>query len=89
MAACRSVEEVLRFKSGAKAGQVRGVVITEDTAKVVSGSTHDGSARYEYTSNPEGPRATYLVNQRGQYVAKGGGFKLALGSRETYRDPSF
>ena len=85
-----TVVEVLRFKSGARKGQVRGVIVTEDSYKVVSGSEQDGSARYEYTSNPESPnRATFLVNQRGQYVCKGGGDKLALGSRERYYDPSF
>lgn len=87
-----TVVEVLRFKSGARKGQVRGVLVTEDNYKVVSGSEHDGSAQYEYTSNTQGVRYTFLINQRGQYVGKGahvGGDKLSLGNREAYRDPSF
>lgn len=85
-----TVVEVLRFKSGAKAGQVKGVVVTGDKYKVVSGSEYDGSAQYEYESQPDSPhRAVYLINQRGQYVLKGESTKLALGYREAYRDPSF
>lgn len=84
-----TVVEVLRFKTGPKAGQVKGVVITGDSSKLVKGSEQDGSARYEYTSNPDSPyRATYLVNRRGQYVKRGGGDKLALGYRERYYDPT-
>lgn len=84
-----TVVEVLRFKSGAKVGQVRGVVVTRDTWTVVKGSEYDGSAQYEYESKPYGTKITFLVNARGQYVRKGGSDKLALGSRERYSDPSF
>jgi hypothetical protein len=84
-----TVVEVLHFKSGAKKGQVRGVVVTEDDYEVTSGSIWDGSAKYEFTSNPESPRrATYLINQHGQFVLKGSTEKLAMGYRDCYRDPS-
>lgn len=84
-----TVVAVLRFKTGPKAGQVKGVEITGDSSKVVKGSEHDGSAQYEYTSNPDGPRRTFLVNQRGRFIQKGGGDSLALGHRERYYDPHF
>jgi hypothetical protein len=85
-----TVVEVLRFKTGPKAGQLKGVVVTADEYKVVKGSMHDGSAQYEYTPQPDSPnRATFLIDQHGRYVRKGGGDKLSLGHREAYRDPSF
>lgn len=84
-----TITEVLRFKSGEREGQIRGVVVKADNWKVVSGSEHDGSAQYEYQSNDAARGVTFLVNQRGQYVQKGGGDKLRIGHRERYYDPSF
>lgn len=81
-----TVVEVLRFKSGARKGQVRGLVVTMDHWVVVKGSEHDGSAEYAYTSRPEGPRVTFLLTKRG-LVGKGD--RLSIGSRRRYYDPSF
>lgn len=84
-----TVVAILRFKSGPKAGQIRGVEVTDDSWTVVKGSEHDGSAQYTYTSNPDGPRKAFLIDQYGRYVRKGGGDRLSLGRRERYSDPSF
>jgi hypothetical protein len=83
-----TVVEVLRFKSGDRKGQVRGVVVTMDHWKVVSGSESDGSAEYEYTSRPEGDRLTFLMTKKG-LVRQGSRDRLSLGSRRRYFDPSF
>ena len=82
-----TVVEVLRFKTGKRAGQVRAVVIQEDDWKVIKGGEHDGSAEYEYTPNPDARRDTFLVDSRGRYGSEGR--RLALGRRERYYDPSF
>lgn len=84
-----TVVAVLRFKTGPKTGQVRGVEVTGDSWKIVKGSEQDGSAQYTYTSNPDAPRRTFLVDQHGRYVEKGGGDRLSLGGRDRHYDPSF
>ena len=84
------IAEIVRFKSGAKKGQIRGVRLRAMNWKIVSGSEYDGSAVYEYTSNPIAPLSgLYLRNERGQYQAKGKGAKLSIGSAERYYDPHF
>lgn len=86
-----TIVEVLYFKSGERKGQIRGVVAQDDTARVVSGSEQDGSARYECTPNTGAGRDVYLWNERtARYVLKGSSYvRLGLGHRTPYRDPSF
>lgn len=82
------VAEVVYFKSGAKAGQVRGVKVRPMEAKLISGSEQDGSAQYEYISHPEWPAGgLFLRNSRGQFDRRG--TKLAIGRAERYYDPHF
>lgn len=83
-----TVVEVLRFKTGTRAGQVRAVVVQIDWWRVVSGSEGDGSAQYEYAADPNGYRYTFRADKRGRYASKAGD-KLALGRRERYWDPHF
>ena len=85
-----TVVEVARFKTGQRAGQVKGVRVRPVEAKCVSGSAHDGSAQYEYIEHPEWPAtAWYMVDKRGRYVRKGGGDSLSLGKHDRYYDPHF
>lgn len=85
-----TIVEVLRFKSGARRGQIRGVVAQDDRAILISGSEHDGSAQYRYEPQTDVPRETFLWNpQRERFVLQGGGRALGLGHRSFYRDPSF
>jgi hypothetical protein len=76
------------------------VTVTEDIAKVVKGSTIDGSAEYEYETNPDGPIASYRLEDRGWVQVRfneetkrwnkvGSGPGLIVGKRDEYRDPSF
>lgn len=72
-----------------------------DDAKVVAGSSHDGSAQYEFTQRPDRPRSTYRKNRKTGFwegaainaetgrLVKSGGKGLRIGEREEYRDPSF
>jgi hypothetical protein len=91
-----TVVEVIPFKSGPLKGQAREVVVTYDDWKVVSGSEHDGSAVYEYTSNPDGHQQSFVLSTRGRRVGHwlqkgtgGIGYSLVLGYRERYRNPHF
>lgn len=73
------------------------VEVTEDTAKVVSGGEHDGSAEYEYSPNPDGRRITFqLVGGKWVHVEKNkatnrwrkaNSYGVYFGRRDQYRDP--
>lgn len=84
-----TVATVLRFKTGKRAGQIKGVTVKADRAILISGSEHDGSADYRYEQVADAPEVTYLIDSRGRYVRKGGSDALALGRRERYYDPHF
>lgn len=86
-----TIVEVLRFKSGERKGQIRGVLAQDDDAKLVSGSEQDGSATYEYSANTNATKDTYLWNEKaGRFVLKGSSYvRLGLGHRSFWRNPSF
>ena len=65
------------------------VVIQEDNYKLISGTEQDGSAKYEYTSNPDGDKYTCYNGKRG-WCVWGNKYKcIALGNRRRYNDPHF
>jgi len=78
------------------------IATTGDDYKIVSGSAYDGSAEYEYTSNPDGRRAYWRQTKDGWRKVykgdsgrwlfrdkKGQGEGLIVGTRDQYYDPSF
>ena len=81
------------------------IMVRADRARVVSGSEHDGSARYEFEAVTEGYGVAFMLIEgrwvqvavdprRGIYrpiPKKDGGpsVGLLLGRRDHYRDPSF
>jgi hypothetical protein len=78
----------------------KGIIsVQEDTYEVISGSTHDGSAEYEYTRNPNGTIHYYKKDKSGRFikVEKGesnrwkkiGSGYVFFGLRERYYDPNF
>jgi hypothetical protein len=75
-----------------KTGEIK---VQQDTAKVVSGSPHDGSAVYEYERNPEGTVLTFKAVSRGKDKGKirengrKDGRSVIFGRREEYFDPHF
>lgn len=75
--------EVIKVSPSGKTITIRAM-----DAKVVSGTTYDGTAEYEYSSNPQGK--TYTVRNR-----KYGGWRtpcnmrINFGYAREYRDPSF
>lgn len=84
-----TIVEVLKTAKG----KIKGVVIQRDSYKVISGTTMDGSAEYEYTPDTDAYKSTYTLRKNGTFVAEGdemnGGQKILIGTREKYRDPSF
>lgn len=76
------------------------IVVQEDTATVVSGSGHDGSATYEYAPSAKGAQSTFRQAANGMWqqvtfntetkrYRKVEGYGLRIGEREEYRDPTF
>lgn len=63
------------------------VIVQEDTEKLVGGSTMSEHQEYEYERNPHGRIERFYLNSRGQWV--NGPSRLHVGSRRSYRDPSF
>jgi len=62
--------------------------------KVVSGSCHDGSAEYEYFSDPDGHVVSLFKKKNGKWVQRigrkeYGGSSWVIGFAEKYYDPSF
>jgi hypothetical protein len=77
------------------------IQVQGDHAKVVSGSTYNGSAQYEYSANPNGGIDRFrfengrwcelrLNHESGRLnKVKGGGHGLVIGRRDEHYDPSF
>jgi hypothetical protein len=76
------------------------IEVQTDYAKVVEGSTFDGSARYEYFRDPEGTTKCFRFDSRrgwrrvvwnagtGRWNFRGGD-GLKIGVRDEHRDPHF
>lgn len=76
------------------------VTVQCDRAKVVAGSSHDGSAEYEYGRNPfateyhfrredDGHWRQVRINHKTGRWGKIDGGGLRIGERDEYYDPSF
>ena len=76
------------------------ITVVDDMIVVVSGSTHDGSAKFETMPNPKGYPDIYRMDRKtgkwvrgfineitGRFAKLPGG--LILGTRDHYVDPSF
>ncbi len=70
----------------------RTIFVTEDTAKLVSGTEQDGSAKYEYTARMDVPQEVFTLRKNGRYHRKGDSTKggcMTVGHRRRYNDPHF
>lgn len=88
-----TIVSVSRFGPKAqKAGQVKSFEVVPDDYRVVSGSTHDGSAQYEITPTPEekwAGKRKILVKATAKGWTSAGGTAVAVGYRDAYYDPTF
>lgn len=81
-----TVVEVVRFKSGARKGEVKGIKVQEDHVELISGSQHTGDEKYEITPDTNAPVLTYNL-RGGKYIQVGSdGMKLVLGGRDYHQD---
>lgn len=65
------------------------VYLTRDTARVVDGSAMDGSAKYTFTPNPNGPRVKVTKDKSGLWGVVGTRDGVRFGTKSEYRDPHF
>lgn len=83
-----TIVEVIRYKTGQKAGQVKAVVIQWDKSRRTDTNGMSECQTYEFEPNPDSPRVTFTRRKNGRYVNKAGQ-GLAIGHRDCYYDYSF
>src|SRR5207247_2498802 len=65
------------------------VTVQDDEDRLTSGSPFSEAQTYEYLRNASGRVMTFTWSRKyGRYV-NGGSYRLTLGVRRAYRDPSF
>lgn len=66
------------------------VTVRREEYRVVSGSAHDGSAKYEFTPGTGPGSEVFTRRQDGTYRRKGNSYSvLVLGAWDAYYDPHF
>lgn len=85
-----TITEVLRYKSGAKAGQVRGVKTRPCRATRTDSNGMSDAQSYEYEEMPDAPETEWTLRKDGRFIRKGEQYTtLAIGFRDEYYDYSF
>lgn len=82
-----TITGITRFKTGARKGEVKGIIVQGDEWERVSGSAHDGSLEVKFLVNLRKGGAEFKLNKKGRFERNG--TALALGGRDYYYDPHF
>lgn len=64
------------------------VTIQEDNYEIISGSSHDGSAEYTYSANPNGRVISFRYSTKSKNW-KNSSYRAYFGIRRKYYDPHF
>lgn len=80
---------VTRFKTGARAGQVKTVTVRVDKATRVDSNGMSDAQSYTFEPDPDGAEYTFAATKSGGFKTPGGGYGLRVGSRSKYYDYSF
>jgi hypothetical protein len=83
-----TIVEVVRYKTGQRAGEVKGVWIQADTATRTDSNGMSDAQSYTYAPNADAPRVYARRTAQGGYVLSSGS-RLGIGYRENYYDYSF
>lgn len=65
------------------------IVIQPDNWRIISGNEGDGSAQYEYTTNPNSAPIDVTLRRDGKWKIDGTTTVVHIGNRRRYRDPGF
>ncbi len=82
-----TVVELIRFKSGAKKGQVKEVVLQQDKATRTDKNGMSDSQTYTFEPNPNAERKTARLHKDGRFYL--GSSIVRLGDRSEYYDFGF
>tara|TARA_R110000868_G_scaffold27638_1_gene104557 strand:- start:332 stop:673 length:342 start_codon:yes stop_codon:yes gene_type:complete len=78
-----TVIEIVRFRTGARAGQVKAVHVQEDTYTRTDNLGMSDGQTYNYARDPSGRITEHKIDKCGRFEG------LSLGVRERYYDYSF
>jgi hypothetical protein len=85
-----TITEVLRYKTGPKKGQVKGVKVRPCRAIRTDNLGMSDAQAYRYEEVPEWPSAEYTIRKDGSFRKAGCKYtQLKLGVRDSYYDYSF
>jgi hypothetical protein len=85
-----TITEVIRFKTGPKAGQIKAVKTRGVRAIRTDGNGMSDAQSYIYEEVPEWPESTWTLRQDGTFRKVGDKYtQLAIGFRDEYYDYSF
>jgi hypothetical protein len=85
-----TISEVVRYKSGPKAGQVKAVKTRADRSIRTDSNGMSDAQAYRYEPIPDAPEATWTLRKDGSFRKQGSNYtSLVIGSRDTYHDYSF
>jgi hypothetical protein len=82
-----TIVEVIRFKTGQRAGEVKAVVVQYDRATRTDSNGMSDAQSYEYEADPNGGLVTVKLGRDGRYGDSASG--LRIGSRDKHHDYSF
>lgn len=85
-----TITEVIRYKTGPKAGQVKGVKTRACKAIRTDNNGMSEAQAYRYEENPDAPEAVWTLRKDGRFIKRGSKYTtLAIGFRDAYYDYSF
>lgn len=85
-----TITEVLRYKTGAKAGQIRAVKTRPCRAIRTDSNGMSDAQSYTYEEMPDAPESTWTLRKDGRFIRQGSTYTtLAIGFRDEYYDYSF
>lgn len=85
-----TITEVIRYKTGPKAGQVKGVKTRACKAIRTDNNGMSDAQAYRYEEMPDAPEAEWTLRKDGRFMKRGRSHTtLAIGFRDAYYDYSF
>jgi hypothetical protein len=82
-----TVVDIIRFKTGTRKGEVKEVVLQQDTATRIDKNGMSESQEYTYTPNPNAERKTARLHKDGRFYL--GSSIIRIGERDEYYDFCF
>ena len=82
-----TIVDIIYYKSGAKKGTIRSIVVQKDHAKRTDSYGMSEIQEYEYTPDPTADLEEFRFTSKGFWQGKSA--QLGIGARRSYHDYSF